>query len=46
MTAPYLHEDFTRHTDAPRSSELGLTPAVALMAIGARRLRRASDTGL
>jgi hypothetical protein len=45
MTAPHLHEDFARHTDAPRSSALGVTPTVALMAIGARRRSRASDAG-
>jgi hypothetical protein len=45
MTAPPLHEDFTRHTDALRPSALGVNSTVALMAIGPRGPRRAGDTG-
>jgi hypothetical protein len=47
MASPYLHADFARHADAPRSSERNLrfTVPVVLALIGARRLRRASDTG-
>jgi hypothetical protein len=47
MASPYLHADFARHADAPRASERNLrfTVPVVLALIGARRLRRASDTG-
>jgi hypothetical protein len=47
MMAPYLHEDLTRHTEEPRSSErnLGVTFAVVLALIGVLRLYRGSGTG-
>jgi hypothetical protein len=46
--SPRLHENLSRHTDEPRSSErnLGITFAVVLALIGAVRSYRGSDTGL
>jgi hypothetical protein len=43
--SPRLHENLSRHTDEPRSSER-ITFAVVLALIGAVRSYRGSDTGL